>query len=241
MSSSKKGSISDILLLDEKQIRDKNFTKQQLIEALISVKNSKSQSNEKEECLASCSSSALLQEINKKIDLILTENLALKEEINNLKKTVKVQNSLIEKHERELRKSNIIVRGIDEKKDPRKSFQDVLCAIQIPLDVDSECVDIHRIGKASGNKSRPIRIILRDIANKGEILRAAKYLRNFPEMKNVFIHSDLTPIQQEQERNLRKRRDAERAKPENFGKSIRISKGNLYVDNIKIQEEQNFH
>ena len=241
MSTSKKGRISDILSLDEKQIREKNLTKQQLIEALISVKNSKSFSNEKDACVESCSSSALLQEINKKIDLILTENLALKEEINNLKETVKVQNSLIEKHERELRKSNIIVRGIEEKQDARKSLQDVLSAIKIPFDVDGESDGVHRIGRVSGNRSRPIRVILRDISKKGEILRAAKNLRNVPEMKNIFIHSDLTPMQQEHERHLRKRRDAERAKPENHGKSIRIFKGAVYVDNLKIEEEQNFH
>ena len=237
---SRKGSVSDILNLNEEQIRDKNFTKAQLIEAVISMRETISQQKNKERSSHDVVSTLLI-EMNQKLDFLVTENKVLRSEVEELKKTVEAQSHVIEKHERYMRRSNIILKGVDESRDIKTQLTEVFDAIKVPFEFESDCENAYRIGKNSGNRSRLIKVVLRDPSMKQEILRAARDLQNVSGMANVYINNDLTPIQQEFGRHLRQIRDRERIKPENATKNVRIYNGAVYIDNVKVDEnKQNF-
>ena len=189
----------------------------------------------------SLTSSTLLNDINKKLDILVTDNFTLKKEVDQLKQTIEIQNSIIDRHEQEFRKANVIVQGVDEGQEVKTAISNIFNAICSPWDMEMECERVYRIGKPSHSKARPIRVILRDVSRKREILSLAKHLKTLQGMKNIFVNNDLTPREQELGKRLRLRRNEERSKPENAGKSIRIYRGAIYVNDVKVEENvQNF-
>lgn len=235
----RKGSVTDILSLNEQQIKERSFSKAQLFEAVLKLKGCESQSKNIESSADDTKSvGKLLTEMNKKLDCLIAENSFLRREIESLKNTVKTQSLVIERHESELRKRNIIIRGVDEKRSVRDGVLEVMDAISIDFEMEDDADSAFRLGKQSDRGPRPIKLVLQDFRKKIDIMKAAKELRNMEDFKHVYINNDLTPLQQERDRLLRKRRNEERAKPENSGKSIRISKGALYINDQKIQDSR---
>ena len=232
---SRKGSVDDLLSLNEEQIKERSFTKNQLFDALLKLRKKKSTSKDEDICVNDSKGiSALLNEMNHKLDRLIAENSSHREEIEELKTTIKIQSSIIERHEREFRKRNVIIRGMEERLSARACLELVLSEISVPFGVDDAVESVYRVGRRSERGHRPIKVVFRDFSQKLALLKASKELKNSDDLKNVFINNDLTPVQQERERLLRKRRDEERAKPQNSGKSVRIFRGALYVGDEKI-------
>lgn len=111
--------------------------------------------------------------------------------------------------EREKRRENIMIFGLDEKQgtvDERR-FHDKQMVGELFETIDLEDVeftDCLRIGKHSGNKPRPLKIKLKDRNKKLSILRKSKELRTSTRFKAVYISSDLTKSQQSEQFLLRK-------------------------------------
>ena len=77
----------------------------------------------------------------------------------------------------------------------------------LEVDINGKVKKVTRIGKRTESQSRPLKVLVDDIGARRMIKRKAKNLQNHPTLKNVFISSDLTPLQRKQvmeKKNTRK-------------------------------------
>ena len=115
------------------------------------------------------------------------------------------------------RSENIIIQGVPEAISgtllERKSHDEALvnkifCEIGVvPHDCQASTtctVDFHRIGKKRKDGSRLLKVKVKTREKKVEILRKAKSLRTSDSFKQVFIRPDLTPMQLEEDKRLRR-------------------------------------
>lgn len=143
--------------------------------------------------------------------------------------------------ERQNRKSNLIIFGVEEV--PEDGDRDVVTlqdSIQtraileyVLPDYRSEELHVQRLGRRSRNRNRPIKISLRNGQEVSNFLRHAKKLRNSDNYNNVFISSDKTPRQIQfykqvkEELNDRKRNGETNLKIRHFNGVPKIVNGNL--------------
>lgn len=116
-----------------------------------------------------------------------------------------VQEDVEEKMEIERRKSNLMIFGIKEN-DPEQDVETLAQIMQEALKVDysRHVDDMIRVGKFSVvDKPRPIKIKIKTIEGRKEILSRAKMLKDCSEYKGIFIAPDLTRKQQALDRELR--------------------------------------
>lgn len=135
------------------------------------------------------------------------------------------ESSLIEMDNRSMRLNNIIVRGLPEKLGSveERLSGDVEAVQRLLETLNVEGVttfEVKRLGKPINDRPRLLRVGLPGIFKKQEVLRKSKALKNSC-FNNVFIQSDLTPLQQERERALRKELRERRA----AGEDVVISNG----------------
>lgn len=93
------------------------------------------------------------------------------------------------------------------------------------LDVQLDCQisECRRIGKPDKNGSRILRVDLNSLSAKLALLRRSKALKNSP-FHNVFIKSDLTPMQQRVDSSLRRELKERRVK----GEDVVLYKGRIH-------------
>ena len=107
--------------------------------------------------------------------------------------------------ERQNRKQNLIMFGVDEQpnelnvnqatEQDRSSVNNVLNQIIPDYNIDN--LKIHRIGRRSDTRARPIKITLNDEREVLQFIRNAKKLKNLNQFKNISISFDRTPRQME--------------------------------------------
>jgi PHD-finger len=135
-------------------------------------------------------------------------------------KTVQIE--INECMEREKRKKNLVIVGIEENDD------DDIVANKVSEVVRSTGGDkfeiIGRVGKKLGNKPRLIRVCIEDGEDRTKILKGAVNLRNVTGLERVFVMPDLTKMQQETEKKLRDKLKEIRQAGENDAK---INKGDI--------------
>lgn len=168
----------------------------------------------------------------------------LANEINAMKNNTKklkreIREECLEEFENRLQRlHNVVLIGLPEKesgtRDDRIEYDEsrvneVLKEIGIRDVRVSEC---RRIGKKRENGSRLLKIKINDINKKKEILSKSKTLKTSQCFKKVFIHHDLTPMQQEEQRKLRE----ELAKRRGDGEDVVIFRGKVR----NKTESQNF-
>ena len=122
--------------------------------------------------------------------------------INN-KQSDRFEDIVTEVTERQNRKQNLIMFGVDEQQveldqvhsseRDQSSVKDILKCINPSFDDDN--IKIQRLGRRSDTKARPIKIILRNDLEVLSFIKNAKTLRNSPEHKKVSISFDKTPRQ----------------------------------------------
>ena len=117
--------------------------------------------------------------------------------------------TLSEMESRLLRMNNVIIRGLPEEdgtvEERADKDRETVQALFAELEVEQVTVtDVRRLGRPNKSKSRLLRASLPNPAKKQEILRKAKFLKN-SSFKNVYVQADLTPAQQDIERDLRRR------------------------------------
>lgn len=115
-----------------------------------------------------------------------------------------------EVQQRITRMNSLVCHGIPEKSDgtiqerrewDKQKIEEILDEIDVDLS-DGEILESRRIGKSRSDGTRLLKIRVLNQAKKSDILRKSRSLKNSTH-RNVYIHQDLTPFQQSQERNLR--------------------------------------
>lgn len=168
-------------------------------------------------------------------------------EIENLKEDVlrikeSQVNLLAEIEERERRKSNLVISGLQEKEDgsveERKQWD--LAKVQAMFsDLDDTKAGAHvisntfRVGKINSSKPRLLKVVCASVDTKRTMLLKAKNLRRKEEYKSVYINQDLTLAQQAQNRQLREELRWRRSRGEDV-----INRHGAIVQRVP---RQNFH
>ncbi|CAH2092835.1 unnamed protein product [Euphydryas editha] len=138
--------------------------------------------------------------LDEKIKILMEENSHLKVKVTNLEQKITFL-------EREKRRNNLVLFGVDEKGKTEielvDSVKEIITESGIHLD-SQEISQIHRIGKQS-NKNRPVIISLTTTWKKHLIL---KNKRNFP--TNVYVKEDFPKDVLEVRKQLQPQVEAER-------------------------------
>lgn len=149
----------------------------------------------------------------------------LKEEVNSLKKTYseivetkraeEVQNinlinprimkmEVSEALEREKRKNNLVIFGIQETGDEMITRGKVNDIVKIVGIEESKVKYFGRVGRnVSGGKDRVVRIVCEDAETKRSFLKGANRLKVTEGFERVYISQDLTKVQQVNDKKLR--------------------------------------
>ena len=142
----------------------------------------------------------------------------------NRKRERELQAQVVETMEREKRKSNIIIMGLN-KEMTEKEMEDFIGEM-IGTILETEDVELKvqgRIGKKmDGEKKRPVKVEIRDAAARRKIIQKASNLKKEPKYEKIYVSPDLTRKQQEGDKALRDKVKEFR----NQGKEgLKISKG----------------
>jgi hypothetical protein len=132
----------------------------------------------------------------------------------------------------ERRKMNLIIHGLKDD-DAEADVDEVIKLFEDGLKMDySRHVDkIMRIGRrVTENKLRPLKIILKSLDSRKEILVRAKNLKEIDTYSKVFITPDLTRKQQERDKELRSqlrriRDEGETGAKIRYGKVVKNGQG----------------
>ena len=164
---------------------------------------------------------------------------ALEDQCDRADHRVRTEDLLHEAEERQRKRKHIIVVGLPESKSgtveeraegDKSALKDLVADIGVE---DFEAVEIRRIGRVSSSRPRLLRVKCKDHESKSNILRKARFLRNNTRYRNMFINPDLTPLQREQNKQLRSELHRRRA----AGDRVVIRRGQI-VD--AGEEEQHF-
>jgi hypothetical protein len=122
--------------------------------------------------------------------------------VNNSVRNVKVD--VEEALEIERRKCNLVIHGMPE----TDAEQDVGCVVEmmdevLHMDFTRNVDKVERIGRLVEGRVRPLRVMLKRLEGKKEILARAKLLKEVEKFKKMFISPDLTRKQQEKDKELR--------------------------------------
>jgi hypothetical protein len=118
-----------------------------------------------------------------------------------------------EKMEIEKRRSNVILHGVKEAgivtveelltNSPDRVALDEILQEGLRLDASRHIEEVVRIGKLVPGKCRPLRVKIKSVEGRAEILRRAKELKENEKFSKVFITPDLTRKQQTSDKELR--------------------------------------
>lgn len=141
--------------------------------------------------------------MNNKLDTITNEMKQLRQENNELKNKLSIHENKIEQLEREIRKKNIVVKGIPDEEEEneekgREKINAVITKMGVEVDEKVEVDEIRRIGKYNSNKTRPILVKFTKESTKMKIIRNARKLKG----TDIWIDEDYPKNIQEERREL---------------------------------------
>ena len=159
-----------------------------------------------------------------------------------------VQEEMKEKLEIERRRSNIVLFGLKESSKEQQRENDInmvkkILSEGLNLDPERHVEEVFRIGRYDSKKTRPIRVKIKTLEGRAEILKRSKMLKEKEEHSEVYIAMDLTRKQQSKDRELRdklkeiKDGGETECKIRN-GKIIKNGAGNKEIVLFPIREEQ---
>lgn len=179
---------------------------------------------EKQAALITDNSEKIMMTIDDKIKPLIQENEKLKSEI-------KLLNNKINSLENTIKRNNIIIHGFEETEDKYSELFNKITELFRKLDVKINEYDInklHRIGKQTNGKTRPVLITLTTHNKKMEILRNKKKM---PEP--TYITEDFSKETLEKRKILQQELKSEREK----GHDVYI-KGDKVVRKSKENEKR---
>lgn len=175
-----------------------------------------------------------LHDMDGKLEYITKEMTALKLENKELKENAEKQEKRIELLEREVRRKNLVVKGVvDEERegetDTQEKIVSVLQKIGVGIDVNNEVEEIRRIGRYEARRTRPILIKLVTFNKKQEVLKNATKLKG----SDIWINEDYPREIQEERRKLFPK--LKQAREKGYRAHIRYNK--LIIDNKASESE----
>jgi hypothetical protein len=132
---------------------------------------------------------------------------------------LRTQQKILEAHERELRRNNLVMVGVEESE--KIDLEVAKSVLLDKLGVDADIIETKRLGKKS-KRRRPLLIKLPDHASKIRILKLRTKLKG----SGIFINEDYTPNQRKGMSRLLTKMRAARSD----GKHSYISKGVLFIE-----------
>ena len=120
---------------------------------------------------------------------------------------------LDEVEDREKRRNNVIVFSVEEREqgsleERREHDIDVVNEVLDSLGFgDVVLNNVHRLGRTSSGKFRPLKVPLVNYSVKASVLQKSRLLKQNDKFKNVYITNDRTKLQQSEWSELRAERD----------------------------------
>lgn len=144
-----------------------------------------------------------LSSLEEKMDNNMEVIRDLKEENEKLKQTIKQQDERIESIEREIRKKNVIIKGVEDKEDEKpeereEKVKGIFERMGMGRMRDEEMTEIRRIGAFSTGKKRPLLVKFKTWDKKMEMYSHTKNLKG----SEVWIDEDYTKAVQERRKYL---------------------------------------
>lgn len=194
-----------------------------------------------------------MQKIEDNLEKIQFECVNFESEVSQLKEIITKQQMQIESHEQKLRANNIIVHNIPEsdmsnRNERLKTDEEKLDFVCRMGDVDvprDDVFSIRRIGKRSDERTRPIKVVLRNAEVKFQFLNKRKMIatnRNIMDAfhNKVFVNPDNSFLVQKEEYRLRQKLKEIKSEDPNVTSYIRsgvlYSNGSI-VDKIDIRSQ----
>jgi hypothetical protein len=126
--------------------------------------------------------------------------------------------------EREKRKNNLVIFGIDETNDEfatKDRVKEIISAVGLE---ENKVKYFGRVGRnATGPRPRSVRVVCEDAETKRSFLKSAFKLKTIEGYANIYVSSDLTKMQQIQDKKLRDKL-----------KEIRLSNRDAKINNGEI-------
>lgn len=134
-----------------------------------------------------------MQAMDGKLTQVIEELKKTKQENIQLRERVEKQEGKIESLEREIRKKNLVLRGVEENEregsgETVDKVAQVVKAMGVGMEVQQDIDEVRRIGKPRDGVIRPILLKLTTINKKWEILGQSKKLRG----TDIWVDEDYT-------------------------------------------------
>ncbi|KAJ3646487.1 hypothetical protein Zmor_024073 [Zophobas morio] len=144
-----------------------------------------------------------LTSIEEKFEDCKTELKTIKKENEELKITIAEQGERLENLEKETRKRNIVIKGLEDTAvestgDLQMKIEELIARIGVSLNGSLDTNETFRLGKFREGKIRPILVKLQSFDKKIEIYKKAKKLKD----SNIWIDDDVTKTVQDIRRRL---------------------------------------
>lgn len=144
-----------------------------------------------------------MQAMNQKMEFMMKELETTKQENVQLKKQIAEQNKKIGEMEREIRRKNIIIKGVEDQENEKiEETNDKVKAIfetmEVNINTNMDIDEIRRIGRYKTGATRPILVKFISGKKKTEILKGAKMLKG----TNIWIDEDYARDIQAERRQL---------------------------------------
>ena len=145
-------------------------------------------------------------ELKRSYSDILKENLGegARGTSTNTASQVRVHEEVSEAWERERRKNQLVIFGIEENSDEgitRNKVKDIMQAVGMD---ESKVKYFGRVGRSTNdNKTRLVRIVCDDAETKRKFLKEANKLKGIEGYNRIYISNDLTKMQQINDKKLR--------------------------------------
>lgn len=140
------------------------------------------------------------------------------------------QSLMIEKLDNHNRRKTAIINGVPETSDTDHVLK--ILSDTCSAEIDSSFKPV-RLGKPRPNKARPIKVkFTSEVSKKKAVLADRKIFHNIPALKNVYVNFDEGHLTSKESNRLR---DAKRKlQQSNPGKTVRIVKKRLLLDNVEV-------
>ena len=140
-----------------------------------------------------------LRKVEEKLDKMTEDGIQVRGEGNG--EAGLSRRDVIEQIERDKRKTNLMVMGIKEGEGELAVIKGMGNKIGVGI-ADGDILDVQRVGRREGNKNRPVKVVLKNMDQRAEILKKRVNLKG-TEYRDYYFSPDLTPQQQVLDKKLR--------------------------------------
>ena len=168
-------------------------------------------------------------------DALEAKWVTVKEEVSGLESRLTTKFVEIKKDVETLeigkKRTNIIFHGVEESADAAGDVEKVreILSKGLNLDCERHMGEMYRIGMKKEDKVRPIRLVVKTLEGKIEIIKRAKQLKDVNDFKKIYISPDLTRKQQLEDKELRDKLKSFR-KDDQTGSRIIIKGGKIVME-----------